>query len=115
MPHHKFAILKDNVESRTKHYIGFPPEITGDKNKAKLLKKAKVLIIFDTVVNGYELYRYDRSGEFAGDTWHETEDAVTKQVKFEFNLKGIYWSDIPQGIDDPVKYAIEYMKSINEK
>lgn len=115
MSHHKFAILKDSIESRTKHYIGFPPEIIGVKNEAKLLKRAKVLIAFDTLTNGYELYRYDKSGEFAGDTWHETEDAVTEQVKFEFNLKDIYWRNIPQGIDDPIKYAIEYMKSINEK
>lgn len=111
MPIHKFAILKDVIESKTKHYIGLPPEVTNNVNEAKLLKVAKVLVIFDTVVNGYELYRYDEDGEFAGDTWHATEDDVTEQAKFEFNLKGIFWREIPKNIDYPIKYAIEYMKS----
>lgn len=111
MPIHKFAILKDGIESKTKHYMGLPPEVTNNINKAKILKVAKVLVVFDTVVNGYELYRYDKNGEFAGDTWHETEDDATEQAKFEFNLKGIYWRHIPRDIDDPIKYAIEFMKS----
>ena len=110
MPQHKFAILKDSIEATTKHYLGFPPEITGNDNDAILLKRAKLLVIYDTEGHGYELSRYDEDGEFAGDTLHPTEDAVTEEVKIEFNLKGIFWRNIPKYIVDPVEYAIDFMK-----
>lgn len=70
---------------------------------------AKVLVLYMTP-NGYGLYRYDKNGEFAGDTLHETEEDANEQIEYEFSLKDVNWMDIPKDVNEPIKYAIDYMK-----
>ena len=110
MARHKFAIIKNNVVANVKHYSGFPTEVAKNSLKPVLLKPSKLLLLYDTGANGYELNRYDEDGNFAGDTWHPTEENATDQVLNEFNLKGICWRDIPIEIDDPFDYAIQFMR-----
>ncbi len=82
---HKYIILEDNIKANTKHYVGFPPEVSSNYGEAILLPVAKVIILYQTP-DSYILYRYDLKGEFVGDTWHETEEDAIDQVDFEFSL-----------------------------
>lgn len=45
------------------------------------------------------LSRYAAKGEFAGDTWHPTEEEALEQAAFEYDLAVVDWIDVPASED----------------
>ena len=43
------------------------------------------------------MYRYTRTGEFCGDTWHATLDDAVAQAQFEFGLKRSDFVEVIEG------------------
>ncbi len=65
-----FLILPDGREaSKVKHYEGLPPELTNGEDARTQFGSAAFLVI-EAMKDGVFLFRYDRSGECVGDTWH---------------------------------------------
>ncbi|MES2793785.1 MAG: hypothetical protein V4719_29490 [Planctomycetota bacterium] len=47
--------------------------------------------------NGEEilLLRFDKDGEFCGDTWHQSMSDAKEQARFEFGISLSDWSENP--------------------
>lgn len=45
-----------------------------------------------TTGDGIYLIRYDKDGEFCGDTWHQSINEAKEQACFEFNISANDWS-----------------------
>src|SRR5690606_17290127 len=82
------------------HYLGYPPELTGSKaDKRILLPRPKILVIRQ--ISGDEiafrpdddflLFRFTETGEYAGDTWHQSIEEAKAQAEFEYGLAGDAW------------------------
>ena len=54
----------------------------------------RVVLLFD-YKDGPMLFRYTSSGEFAGDTWHESLDQAKDQAEFEYESALGPWQEIP--------------------
>lgn len=107
----QFVILKEDIEPKTKHYIGLPPEVTGNPLSARPLPIPR-FVLFIEEQNGFYLYRYDLAGNFAGDTYHGTIPDAMKQAKYEFNIKSqSQWIDIPKEEKSEINYVISYYKA----
>jgi hypothetical protein len=60
---------------------------------------------------GYaQLYRYTVSGEFSGDTWHETVADADHQLYFEFGGATTPWTVVPPGTSDPHAYLVSWLQ-----
>jgi hypothetical protein len=62
---------------------------------------------------GVFLHRYASGGEFAGDTWHESEADAVHQLAFEFGQDAFDWRDVPSDIEDEVKWAMNTLSDSN--
>ncbi len=102
----KLILGSDNYKLETRHYCGMPPEVTEDVDQRTLLPKATVLVIEETK-EGFFLYRYTKTGESAGDTWHQNLSGAIKQAEFEFGVKEGRWEDIPGEIPDWYSYIFK--------
>jgi hypothetical protein len=49
---------------------------------------------------GYYLIRHTESGEFAGDTWHETREDALHQAEFEYGGRIASWTTLADGTVD---------------
>jgi hypothetical protein len=58
---------------KTKHYLGFPPELTGGVDTRQEMGTALFLVIQEEP-DGLFLYRYGAQGTCVGDTWHTNVD-----------------------------------------
>ena len=58
--------------------------------------------------DGPMLYRYAATGEFAGDTWHETLDKAKHQAEFEYEDALGTWRKIPSDVleSESVQYVL---------
>lgn len=111
----QFAILKQDVEPKTKHFIGFPPEISGDSSSVRSLPNAKFVLLIEGS-DGFSLYRYDVDGNFAGDTFHGTIPNAKGQAKFEYNIKSeSQWISIPKDEKSEINYVIRYYKAREQR
>jgi hypothetical protein len=63
------------------------------------------LLIIEERPDGIFLFGYTASGEFAGDTWHQTIDDAKAQATFWYG-PDIHWSPIPADETDALAFAI---------
>ena len=54
------------------------------------------------------LFRFTVSGEFCGDTWHESLQDAYEQATFEFGDALGVWQDVPEHASDGREFAVEY-------
>jgi len=87
-----------DAEPRTKHYHGFPPELTFGIDARQEMGRASFLVI-EQKPDGVFLFRLDAGGECVGDTWHETVADAKDQALYEFRDRVQPWAEIPQGTD----------------
>jgi hypothetical protein len=92
----------------TSHYQGFPASISPVKEAPLELPSADFVILEETS-QGFYLFRYTRSGEFAGDTWHQNRQDALEQAGHEFGEAEMNWQEIPQAVADPVAYAMHLL------
>lgn len=106
-----FTLLKNSKKiTKTKHYVGLPPELTEGEDNRRILPLPDVLIIEETQ-EGIFLYRYTSKGDFCGDTWHNTIDEAKEQAKFEYGDSINEWKQIPNDVKDIIAYVINHIKS----
>jgi hypothetical protein len=55
---------------------------------------------------GVFLYGYTATGEFCGDTWHQSIEDAQDQAACEFGYALGEWEEVPSGIDDARDYAL---------
>lgn len=55
---------------------------------------AAVRVEIVTADDGIFLIRYDKDGEFCGDTWHQSIDEAKEQAYFEFNISANDWNAV---------------------
>jgi len=67
-----------------------------------------VVLICKPPDEGAMLYRYTKSGQFCGDTWHETLDQAKEQASFEYEGALGIWSEVPGAVENEHDYAIEF-------
>jgi hypothetical protein len=79
-------------EPRVRHQQGLP----SDPRRQDL--PAAALLIIDVAPDGVFLFRFSRSGEDAGDTWHQSVDDAKHQGMFEYGP--LSWRSAPQGPQD---------------
>ncbi len=105
-----FTILpKDVSPLKATQFLGLPPSLTGGEDQRLALGFASFLVIEDTP-EGFFLYRYDKNGEFVGDTWHADEEEAKEQAAYEYGDGAKSWTNIPEGVDNVVKFALAHMK-----
>jgi hypothetical protein len=110
MKSRSFAILPENISPlKVNQFLGLPPGLTGGEDQRQARGYASFLVIEDTP-DGFFLYRYDRSGECVGDTWHGNEEEAKEQADYEYGDGVSSWTNIPEGVDDVVKFALAHMK-----
>jgi hypothetical protein len=49
--------------------------------------------------------RYTKSGEFGGDTWHQSLQDAMEQAAYEFPGLLKEWREVPLDVEDPVSYG----------
>ena len=72
----------------TKHYLAqqFPIEKTG---LSEFPPAERVEIVEDD--DGYFLFRYSATNEFAGDSWFESIEECMRQAEFEYGIAASDW------------------------
>lgn len=83
---------------RTIHFEGLPAGLLEDQEEPRALPSPDVLVIEENP-DGVFLFRYDREGEFGGDTWHQSVEDAKEQARFEYGDLVEEWQDVPEGID----------------
>lgn len=110
MKSRSFAILPANVSPlKANQFLGLPPNLTGGEDQRQPRGFASFLVIEDTP-DGFFLYRYDKNGECVGDTWHANQEEAKEQADYEYGNGVASWTNIPEGVDDVVKFALAHMK-----
>jgi len=56
------------------------------------------ILLFVPEEEGYGLYRYAADGEFAGDTWHETEREALEYASWAYGSALSQWKPIPNPV-----------------
>ncbi len=56
---------------------------------------------------GFMLYRYTKSGTFAGDTWHENLEDAKHQAEFEYGNTLGEWQEVPEDVQDTLPYVLK--------
>jgi hypothetical protein len=112
MKKRKVAVLRSTAVAQmptARHYGG---GITSDGSIDRArLPTAQVLILEEASVGrdtGYFLYRYTKSGDPAGDTWHATEADAFAAVLGEFGNRVSSWTDVPDDVEDELRFALEW-------
>lgn len=86
------------------HYLGSPPELSGQAYSRILLPKPRILIIEEIGTDVF-LFRFTEAGDYAGDTWHQSIEEAKKQAKFEYDIAEDAWKPIPDEVKDVVDFA----------
>jgi hypothetical protein len=94
---------------KTRHYVGLPPQLTGGTDTREEMIRPAFLTI-EEKEDGVFLTRFTSTGEYVGDTWHESIELAERQAEFEF--RGFYsdWRSISEDIEDPTKYVLAHPK-----
>lgn len=90
-------------DSKVRHFIGAPPELTGGTDTRWEMPPPAVLLI-EPSESGVLLIRYADDGRFAGDTWHATVDEAKEQAAYEFGQTISAWQDLPADVNDVVGF-----------
>jgi hypothetical protein len=73
-----------------------------------MLPNPDVLLIVDDGEGDCMLFRYTVHGELAGDTPHDTAADAQEEADSEYGEAVLSWMDVPQSIEDPHDFAIQY-------
>lgn len=112
---HKYQlslVTRRNVESvrPVRHYLGLP-EPVGRSEDQEDLPEAEFLVIEDIKQSGAcLLLRFSATGQFSGDTWHESESDAKDQARFEFPGSVGEWRAVDHD-EDPVALGVEMLAS----
>lgn len=79
--------LRPGAPGRTKHSIGLPVDLGGGPMP---MADASFVVLARTP-DGYFLERYTETGEFAGDTWHQTLADALGQADWEYGGRVGVW------------------------
>ena len=89
-------------ERRVTQTQGFPID------PSQILPAADVILLVAGPDPGAMLFRYTAHGEFGGDTWHPTLENAREQVAYEYEDALGEWVHVPEGVEDPHAYAVQY-------
>jgi hypothetical protein len=78
---------------RVRHYYGMPDA------PDRIEMPQPTLVLMDESSAGVSLIRLTSTGEFCGDTWHQTLDDARNQLAFEFESVGTF-QPIPADVTD---------------
>jgi hypothetical protein len=86
------------------HFRGLPQELSPCGAAPGLFPRPDFLIIEET--NGeFFLFRYTRSKEFSGDTWHQSLQEAREQAVNELGASLLSWRELPSGVEDPISHG----------
>ena len=90
--------------SKARHYVGLPEAI--DPEGRRTPRPPAALLIVEPNADGIFLLRFSSSGEFGGDSWHETVDDAKHQASFE------YGNDLAWQLSDRASSADELVAEL---
>jgi hypothetical protein len=99
-------ISEKKFKLKVPHYIGDAP-VTEEAKKNRTLLPIAGVVVIEKRQGAIYLERYNHDGEWGGNTWHENIEDAKYQAEFEYGDSLIQWVEIPESIEDPVKYALE--------
>jgi hypothetical protein len=85
------------------HYAGFPKSLAIDSTPRSL--PSPDFLVIEETKEGFYLIRYTRSGEFGGDTWHQSLEDAKDQATYEFRDSLTEWREVPLDVEDLVSYV----------
>jgi len=97
-------IKKSGEPAKTRHFLGFPPQLTEGIDTRREIGRARAVILSEDSP-GVSLDRLDAEGKDAGDTWHQNREDALDQATFEYPDAIEGWQDIPNDVEDAVAYA----------
>ena len=80
-----------NATERTTHTLGILGS-NGPETTSELPVAVRVEIV--AADDGIFLLRFDKDGEFCGDTWHQSIEEAKEQACFEFNISASDWNTV---------------------
>lgn len=104
--HYYSLISEQKFKLKVPHYIGDPP-VNKERGKNKTLLPIAGVVIIEKRQGTIYLERYSSDGQWGGNTWHKTVEDAKYQAEFEYGDSLIKWIEIPETVNDPVKYALE--------
>ena len=106
-----FALVSAHVlHPKTRHVIGWPPELSDEGSEVQHLPSPDVLVIEQESEGSVFLYRMTRTGAASGDTWHQSIEDAKHQAEHEYG-KGLgEWRAVPDDVADARGFAIETIR-----
>ena len=92
-----FAPISTRTYQPIRMFRGGPGRRSSTDLKKQEMGFLRVVVLFD-YEDGPMLYRYASSGEFAGDTWHQSLDQAKDQAEFEYESALGPWHEIPEDV-----------------
>jgi hypothetical protein len=86
--------------------VGFYAVTGGVKRQYFPVADVLVLEVGTIDEQGVFLYGYSATGEFCGDTWHQSIEDAQNQAVYEFGDGVGEWEEVPSGIEDARDYAL---------
>jgi hypothetical protein len=99
-------VLKVSDPPRTRHYVGFPKELTSGESNSQEMMKAPDILLIEKRDEGFFLFRFTADGIPVGDTWHLNLEDAKHQAEFEFDSLISSWGEIPPDVTDVVSFAL---------
>lgn len=89
---------ESGVQPRTQHCVGVPPG-PGEIDSRVPMPMTRVVLTLEGT-DGWFLERFAADGTFAGDTWHQDEEAARRQADFEYSDRLGHWRPAPADVDE---------------
>jgi hypothetical protein len=105
-----FTFIESGEPSRIRHVKGFPPDRDREVDERSTLPRARIVLI-EVKPDGVFLHRLTESGEYAGDTWHQSVDEATNQAIVEYGNSLGVWRSMPDSVPDPYEFAIGKLRT----
>jgi len=103
----KFVQLPGS-EARGIQLSGVPPAVaSGPDGRATFPPASIAFLVPDE--GSFLLIRYSPSGEFAGDTWHASEEDAAHQVMVEYGVDQVAWQRVPTRVRDLESFVREHL------
>jgi hypothetical protein len=107
-----FALVeRERVKRPTSNFVGLPPELSGGHDYRVALPLPDVVVI-ETREDGVFLDRLTESGEFGGDSWHQSVAEAKRQATFEYGDALGEWVEIPAEELDAEDYAVRAIREL---
>jgi hypothetical protein len=90
------------VKPGAEHFVGLPPELTGNNEMRQALPAAQVIVLHEDDQSNVFLTRFTSHGEEVGDTWHASIAEARGQAAFEYGDALGSWQPMPKGITNIV-------------